>query len=222
MPSGPQQLVSQFGDLAILLLVGFPRRCFRRFALWLPCSLLGWLTVHFGILTDLDGLTPRDRLMTCCQRPAALYRASGNRYFPFAHGPLNLSTPGPKSVDPVWPTCPLRTASNRGSAHCCRPAGSRDACRTPVCRSAAEMWHFFSRSKVHGRVQSPVEFCYPPFTNGTLQTALVHSPLLGLQTLLYSILGLQTLLFSILGLQTLFFSNRSSPRRYYANSPRIW
>jgi len=74
--------------------------------------------------------------------------ASGNRYLPFTHGPLNLSTPGPKSVTPGWPTCPLRTAS------------SRDACGTPVCRSTAEMWHFFSRSKVHGRNQNTVESRY--------------------------------------------------------------
>jgi len=83
-----------------------------------------------------------------CQRSAALYMASGNRYLPFTHGPLNLSTPGPKSVTPGWPTCPLRTAS------------SRDACGTPVCRSTAEMWHFFSRSKVHGRNQNTVESRY--------------------------------------------------------------
>jgi len=35
------------------------------------------------------------------QRSAADYRANGNRYFPFAHGPLVLFTPGPKSMDPV-------------------------------------------------------------------------------------------------------------------------
>jgi len=95
-----------------------------------------------------------------CQRSAA-FRASGNRYFPFTHGPLDLSTPGSKSVTPGWPTCPSRTASNRCAAHCCRPADSRDACGTLVCRSTAEMWHFFSRSKVHGRVQSTVESRYP-------------------------------------------------------------
>jgi len=110
-----------------------------------------------------------------CQRSAALYRASGNRYFPFAHGPLDLSTPGPKSVPPGWHTCPLRTASNRCSAHCCRPADSRDACGTPLCRSTAEMWHFLTRSKVHGRVQSLREFRYPPLHTALLSARDVSS-----------------------------------------------
>jgi len=35
-------------------------------------------------------------------------------------------------------------------------------------------------------------------------------------------LRVQALSYSILRLQTLFFSSSSSPRRYYANSPRIW
>jgi len=98
-------------------------------------------------------------------RSTAIYRASGNRYFPFAHGPLNLSTPVSKSVTPGWPTCPLRTASNRCSAHCRRHAGSRDACGTTVCRSTAEVWHFFSRSKVH---ESPKYGGDPLFPHCTL------------------------------------------------------
>jgi len=69
-------------------------------------------------------------------------------------------------VDPLVLQLPLPT-----DAHCCRPADSRDACVTPVCHSTAEMWHFFSWSKVHGRVQSPVEFRYP-----LLHTALLPCP----------------------------------------------
>jgi len=79
----------------------------------------------------------------------------------------------------------------------CRPADFRDACGTPVCRSTGEMWHFFSRSKVHGRVQSPVEFRYP-----LLHTALLPCPR-SLHALSICILGLQTLMLSIIGLQTL-------------------
>jgi len=84
-----------------------------------------------------------------CQRSAALYRASGNLYFPFAHGPLDLSTQGPKLLPPGWPTCPSSTASNRCSAHCYRPADSRAACGTcvpPHCRDVI----LLSRSEVHG------------------------------------------------------------------------
>jgi len=93
-------------------------------------------------------------------------------------------------------------------------------------------------SPVQSSGQSPQSDGVPlfPFAHGTLalpaESPLSHYPLLGLQSPSYSILGLQTLLFSHislqtfffsnLGLQTLFLSNRSSPRRNYADSPRIW
>jgi len=60
-----------------------------------------------------------------------------------------------------------------------------------------------------------VAFASPDQRHGTLAARKVS-------TLLFCNLGFQTLFFSNLGLQTLFLSNSSSPRRYYANSPRIW
>jgi len=86
----------------------------------------------------------------CSQSSSALYRASGNRYFPFSYGPLVLSTPGPNYVVPV------STAYNWNPTSRRLPADSPVVCGTPGSRSAAEMWHLFSLSKVHGRVQSPV------------------------------------------------------------------
>jgi len=73
-------------------------RCFWRLAcggslvdfsvVWL-FSLVSWLILTVWLLV-ID--------WSCCQRSAALYRASGNRYFPFTHGPPNLSTPDPNSL----------------------------------------------------------------------------------------------------------------------------
>jgi len=77
-----------------------------------------------------------------------------------------------------------------------------------VCRSTAEMCHFFSRSKVHGRVQSPLEFRYP-----LLHTALLPCPR-SLHSLSISILGLQALSFFI-QVSKLSRSPSKSP-----NSPR--
>jgi len=70
-------------------------RCFRRLALWwlprrlLVDTLVSWLILTVWLLV-ID--------WSSCQRSAALYRNSGNRYFPLTHGPLNLSTPVPNSL----------------------------------------------------------------------------------------------------------------------------
>jgi len=96
-------------------------------------ALISWLTLTDWLLV-IDWCS--------CQRPAALYRASGNCYFPFAHGALNLSTPGSKSMVPVCPTCPSRTASNWSSVYCCRPDGSHDAFGTPFSPAPVEFLYF--------------------------------------------------------------------------------
>jgi len=74
-------------------------------------------------MTDLDGLTPRDRLI---QLPELCGLIQSIRY------PLVLSTPGPKVTDPVC-LRPTSTTGNRYSPFCVRPAGT-----------------LHSRSKVHG------------------------------------------------------------------------
>jgi len=128
MPSGPQLTVSQFGnsccpnpeclDVAILLLVDSHGAAYddSTFCGSLVVYLVDWLA-HFDCLTGIDRLLVIG-WWSSCQRPTALYSASGNRDFPFANGPLNFSTPGPKSVVPACPTCPFRTASNWSSAYC--------------------------------------------------------------------------------------------------------
>jgi len=69
-------------DIAILLLVGFPRCCFRRLDfLFTWC----WLT---DSLTLIDWLILMDWLLVVdCRRSAALYRASENRVFRFCARP---------------------------------------------------------------------------------------------------------------------------------------
>jgi len=141
MPFGPQLPVCQFGDswrpnperldVAILLRVGSLRRCFQRLDLTCSFWYLAWSW-------QIDSSWSTD--------PAA----SAQRLYIGPPGTvisllrtLTPSTPVPRSVVPVWPTCPSRTTLNWSSD---------DACVTPVCRSAAEMWHFLSWSKVHGRV----------------------------------------------------------------------
>jgi len=180
MPSGPQPPVSQFGDfwcpnskrldVAILLLVGFPRLPSLVIYLvdWL-FTLVSWLILMVWFLV-ID--------WSSCQRSAALW-TSRNRYFPFAHGPLNLSSPGPKSVTPVWPTCPLRRASNRGSAQCYHPAGSRDACHVPLrCRDVAL---FLPVQSSRQSPKSVIPFCTrhcPPFSSPWSPNSLILHPLL--------------------------------------------
>jgi len=201
-----------------LALRRLPQRCFSDDSTccgFLVVSLVDWL---FTLVSDLI-LTGWLLLIdwSTCLRSAALYRASGNRYFPFAHGPLNLSTPVPKSVTPIWATYPSRTAFNRYCAHCCRAAGSRDACRPPVCRSTAFLL------PVHSSRQSPrsVEFRYslshtalllcPPSLHSLIIRFLVFR--LSCSPSLVSNLSCSPSLVSKLSLV-------SSPRRYYANSPR--
>jgi len=139
-----------------------------------------------------------------CQRPAALYRASGNRYFPFAHGPPNLSTPGRKSVVPVWPTYSFKLGfclllPSRWLSwcmwHACVPLRCRDVALPLL---------------VQSKRQSPK-------SGGVLLLSFAHGTL---------VLPAKSPLsqFPHLGLLTLFLSaffNRSSPRRYYANSPSV-
>jgi len=116
------------------------------------------------------------------------YMASGNRYFPFSHGPLNLSTPGGHSFKLEF----RLLLPSRWFPWC-------------IWHACVEMW-----TKVHGRVQSSVEF----------RNCLLHS-----HSLSFSTPWSPNSFSPNLGLQTIFlssFSNRSSPRSYYANSPRIW
>jgi len=72
-----------------------------------------WSTWFFGFdnwVILLDWLLVID--WSSSYSSAALYRASRNRYFPFAHGPQVICTPGPTSKDPFWPICPRPTESN--------------------------------------------------------------------------------------------------------------
>jgi len=173
----------------------------------------------WGIFGLFEGLTPRDRLIQLDQLGPPGTVTSLLRMARWI-SPLRVQSPC-LLVDPLVLHVPLIPP-------------------TAAVPLIPVMWHFLSRSKVHGRVQGPVEFRYP-----LLHTALLPCPrslhslsisILGLQTLLLSILGfqtvsisilsLQTFSLSILDLQTLSFSIQvsklSSQRRYYANSPRIW
>jgi len=126
---------------------------------------------HTALLTT-TGLVVVDLLFSCCwltwffniwlillacllvihwsssQSSVTIYRAAGN--------PLILSILGPKSTDPVWPLCLRPTVTTWNPMSWRYPAEPSVACGTQARRPPAEMWHFFSWSKVHGRVQSPV------------------------------------------------------------------
>jgi len=57
-------------------------------------------------------------------------------HFPLAYARYSFKD----SQDSRWSIMhPNRYEIVASSAHCCRPADSRDACGTPVCRSTAEM-----------------------------------------------------------------------------------
>jgi len=141
----------------------------------------------------------------------SLYRASRNRYYPFAHGP-----PGPKSTDPVWSLCPIPTTAT-WNPMCCRcPADPPVARGTQARRPAAEMWNF-SWSKVQ---------CVPlfPFAHGTL-TLPSKSPFslynLSFYKISFSNLSFSNFSFSKLSSSNFSLSKLSSPL-LRVNSPRTW
>jgi len=160
----------------------------------------------------------------CSQSSLALYRASGNRYFPFSYGPLVLFTLGPNYVVPV------STAYNWNPTSRRLPADSPMVCGTPGSRSAAEM----ALSKVHGRVQSPVRsvisFCirhpHSAIEDFTLHLSPTSRSPNSLSPNSLSPNSLQ-LPFSKLSFFTLSFLNfsfsklSSSPCRYYALIRRV-
>jgi len=75
---------------------------------------------------------------------------------------IAVSTPGPKSVVPAWPTCPLRTASNWSYAYCCRLVpiiheASLSAAPLPRCGTPSTGPKSSAESKV--RWSSVISFC---------------------------------------------------------------
>jgi len=176
-----------------------------------------------------------------CQPSVALYRASGNRSFCyFCARPAESHHPGSKVRDSCLTqlsfthsfqprSCPL--LPSRWLLWCIWHAGVplrfRDvALPIPIQssrqspRSSGVSLSPFAHGSPVLPAKSPLSHYPLRYSIFGLQTLLFY--ILGLHTLLFSHIGLQTFLFTHIGLQTLFFSIRSSPRRYYANSPRIW
>jgi len=154
--------------------------------------MVDWLftLISWRILT---GWLPVIDWQTSCQRPAALYRASKNRCFRFAHS--SLFDPLVLYAQPPTEVLPSAAVLLVIVVHVAR------LCAAPLlrCGSSCAGPKFTAKSKVRWSFVNP--FCTR------------HSR---------SAPKVSTLLFSNIVLQTLFLSNRSSPRRYYGNSPRIW
>jgi len=188
-------------SLSSCLLVGFPRRCFRRLdLLLLTCCWLTWYFEFYNSLIVADWLLVID--WSSCQCSAALHTPRGTVISPLRTArwisPLRVQSPWllfePLVLYAQLPTEVLPNAAVQliPVMHVARLC----AATLPRCGTSSPCPKFTAEFKV--RWSSVIPFCTR------------HSR------------SSETLFFSNLGLQTLFLSNRSSPRGYYANSPRIW
>jgi len=101
-----------------------------------------------------------------CQHPAALYRPPW--YFPFAHGPLVLSTPVPRTVNPVWPLCCLPSASNWSTTSWRHSTYSPVASGTKALRPDRWVVALLLLLQSSRQRAKSGAFSYFPFTHGTL------------------------------------------------------